>query len=148
MEKIYTGNDKAIEMGFKNFREMQLGLMKKAGWKASKDIGGERVSARVDFGRWIADCECGGAGYVEPLDPVFFCMACGNASSGGMWRGVLFPEKRHEIEAELLERKVTPRAKMKPVEAAMNAMSVKPGLSRSWRPGETVEELKWQRSKI
>jgi len=148
MSRIYTGNDKAIEMGYKNFREMMQALMVRGGFGISSDIGGEAVFARVDFGRWVADCECGGASYVEPRDPVFFCTSCGNVALGGIWRRVIFPDNREEIEAELLMRLVYPPKNRKPVDAAMNAVSKVPGLARCWRPGETVAELKRQRSKI
>lgn len=57
------------------------------------------VFARLEVGRWIADCKCGGAEYVDPADPIFFCMSCGNTEYGGAIRPVVFPEKRNEIEA-------------------------------------------------
>lgn len=145
MEKIYTGSDKARELGFKNFREMLRGFMDNRKLPYAEKTQGEAVFARVDFGRWIADCECGGAGYVEPSDPVFYCATCGNAANGGQYRPVTFPEKRLEIEQELLERKVIVQAYRKPVDAAMTAMSAVPGLARSWRPGETVKALRVQR---
>jgi hypothetical protein len=148
MEKIFSGNDKARELGFKSFREMTIGLAERKGLKPGVETDKSRVYARVDFGRWIADCECGAANYVEPSDPVYFCATCGNAASGGKWRGVVFPENRAEIEAELLKRDVLVNPKMKPIDGAINAKSVLPGLARSWMPGETVELLKNQRSAV
>lgn len=56
------------------------------------------VIARLEVGRWIADCSCGGAEYVSPEDPIFFCMSCGNTEYGGAIRPVVFPEKRDVIE--------------------------------------------------
>lgn len=147
MEKIFSGIDKANEMGFKTFREMIQALAARKGYKipSSEETGGENVVARIDFGRWIADCECGAANYVEPSDPVYFCASCGNAASGGKLRGVTFPDNRAEIEAELLERVVFVNPKLRPMDAAINARSAVPGLVRSWNPGETVQSLKMQR---
>jgi len=59
------------------------------------------VMARIDFGRWIADCECGGAEYVSPEDPIFFCFSCGNTQYHGAIRPVVFPAKRDEIESAI-----------------------------------------------
>lgn len=146
MDKIFSGNDKAKELGFKNFREMMTGLAARRGFALGVEMGGERVFARVDFGRWIADCECGAANYVEPSDPVYFCATCGNAVSGGKLRRVTFPDNRVEIEAELLGRDVLVNPKLKPMDRAINARSAVPGLARSWNPGETVELLKKQKS--
>lgn len=145
MEKIFSGNDKANELGFKNFREMMRGLAARRGFVPGAEIGGENVFARVDFGRWIADCECGAANYVEPSDPVYLCSTCGNAVSGGKWRRVKFPDNRSEIEAELMGRDVLVNLKLKPIDRAINAVSALPGLARSWNPGETVELLRRQK---
>lgn len=145
MEKIFTGKDKAKELGFKNYREMTLGLAARRGLSPSDKTGGRPVLARVDFGRWIADCECGSANYVEPSEPVYYCATCGNAIYGGVWREVIFPDDRAEIEAELLKRTVQVNPKLKPMDAAINARSAVPGLMRSWVPGETVETLRNQR---
>lgn len=55
------------------------------------------VIARIDHGRWIADCECQGAEYVDPDEPVFFCLSCLNAAHQGALRPVVFPsEKKRE----------------------------------------------------
>ena len=145
MDKIFSGNDKAVELGFKNYREMMTGLAARKGFAPGVETGGENVFARIDFGRWIADCECGSANYVEPSDPVYFCATCGNTVSGGKLRGVTFPKNRGEIEAELLERDVLVNPKLKPIDRAINARSAVPGLARSWQSGETVQTLKNQR---
>lgn len=145
MDKIFGGKDKAQELGFKTFREMLEALAKRKGYEMPVETGGENVVARIDFGRWIADCECGSANYVEPSDPVYFCASCGNAASGGKLRGVTFPADRAEIEAELLKRVVFVNSKMRPIDASINARSAVPGLVRSWVPGETVQTLRLQR---
>jgi hypothetical protein len=61
------------------------------------------VKARIDFGRWIADCECNGAEYVDPDEPVFLCLSCLNQAHGGRLRRVIFPpeEIRKRIEERL-----------------------------------------------
>lgn len=63
------------------------------------------VFARVNHGRWIADCPfCAGAELVDPIDPRFFCMSCDNDSKGGRWLRVTFPVNLQEIEAILESR--------------------------------------------
>lgn len=67
------------------------------------EIGETEVTARIDHGRWIADCECNGAEYVDPDEPIFFCLSCMNAANGGKLRPVKFPpvKIRAKIEARL-----------------------------------------------
>ena len=64
------------------------------------------VKARVDHNRWIADCECGGAEYVDPDEPIFFCFSCDNMAFNNMLRPVIFPGKRAmaRIEKNLSEK--------------------------------------------
>jgi len=79
------------------------------------------VLARIDSGRWLADCPagCGGAEMVSAADPVFLCIACG---SGDQWWPVTFPSNRAAIEAEIAKR------------ADVNGWA--------WTPGETVAQLR------
>lgn len=106
------------------------------------------VLARIDFGRWIADCECGGASYVDPDEPIFYCVSCGSDQHGGDLRPVEFPAQRAAIEQEVLAR---------PVEAGIGsttlarALLAKPKivtkdgpLSRSWNPDESLARLRKQ----
>ena len=69
---------------------------------------GAPVTARIWQGQWIADCECNGACFVDPDEPVFFCFSCGNRANGQKPRPVIFPPEaeRLEIERLLLERPV------------------------------------------
>lgn len=88
---------------------------------------GPAVQARVNHGRWIADCPditCGGAEFVSFTNPVFFCCACRNSAASNNYLPVVVPgpEKRHDIEAYL-------RARPKHAE-------------RNWIPGETVAQLR------
>jgi hypothetical protein len=73
---------------------------------------GDAVHARIDHGRWIGDCgsedgtadgSCNGAEYVDPDEPLFFCLSCMNKANGGKARPVVFPseEIRKQIEAGL-----------------------------------------------
>lgn len=82
----------------------------------------EPTIARVDWGRWIADCPCGGAEMVWIEGPhVIWCASCGNAALAGQWRPVALPERVHEIILTLGER---PHQK-----------------DRNWQPGVSIEEL-------
>jgi hypothetical protein len=76
------------------------------------------VTARIDCGSWLIDCECGAGNAVDPDWPAAHCFGC-----GAVHRNVTFPppELRVGIEVALLERQL-PRA-------------------RSWTPGETVAHL-------
>lgn len=88
---------------------------------------GVNVVARVDHGRWIADCPnagCTGAEYVSVSGRQgFFCTECRNAAAGHLSIAVVLPEQamREQIDAYLSAR---------PVPA-----------NRNWRPGETVKDL-------
>lgn len=102
------------------------------------------VNARVDFGRWLADCECGGAEYVDPEEPVFFCNSCGNSQFEGELRPVIFPSEktRQEIEKLLMARPVDDSRGIDPIERAMFARPIIAGLARNWSPDETIKDLK------
>ena len=148
MDKIYTGNDKAHEIGYDSLRSMIYDLARQRGFKLTGKISRDKVKARIDFGRWIADCPCGGAGYVDPDDPIFWCGSCGNEKHHGDFLTVVFPKNREEIENEILARPVRllPEKMLSgPTQGAMNSIPVLPGLPRSWNPGESVEELKRQK---
>lgn len=115
---------------------------------------GEPVRARIWQGQWIADCDqCGGAAFVDPDEPVYFCFGCGNRGNGGYLRPVEFPEGREEIERLVLERPVNDSAGLTDLERVglarplvavqktIEGVDVTWYLTRSWDPGETVEEL-------
>lgn len=144
MDIIYTGNDKAIELGYTSYREMIIRLAERNGKPWHGEFSDSSVYARIDFSRWIADCECGGASYVDMADDFFYCSSCGNQAHDGKARHVIFPNEgdRKKIEEELLKRKTKSRLGLFGTDAAMNATGI---ISRSWRPGESVETLKEQR---
>jgi hypothetical protein len=85
-----------------------------------KEPTGAPVYARIWQGQWIADCECKGASFVDPDEPVFFCFGCGNRAHGQQLRPVIFPPtlERLEIERLLLERPVDDLAGLTDAERA------------------------------
>jgi hypothetical protein len=115
---------------------------------------GTPVKARIWQSQWIADCECKGASFVDPDEPIFFCFNCGNRLNGGMPRPVEFPpeEERMEIERLILERPVNDLAGLTDLERIGMAQPMlkilgRP-LSRSWIPGESVETLREQQDEV
>lgn len=107
------------------------------------------VLARVDFGRWLADCECCGAEYVDPEYPLFFCNSCGNQEFNGQLRPVEFPEEpeRTAIEKVLSKRPVDNNRGVDEVQKAVLSRPLIPGLARNWNPGEGISDLKSQNRK-
>lgn len=105
--KVITALDIAKKDGCKNvldwIRRVAAAKKVKPSFVVNADPGSE-VVARVDHGRWIADCpDCNGAEYVDPDEPVFFCFGCLNTQYQGQLRPVRFPppEIRERIEANL-----------------------------------------------
>ncbi len=81
------------------------------------------VNARVDHGRWLADCPfCRGAEEVDREHPLFLCLSCWNEPVGGRWVRVIFPRHWQLIERELSKRPEEP--------------------TQNWYPGETVADLR------
>ncbi len=87
------------------------------------------IEARVDHGRWIADCPlsienqpCNGAECVTDDDKVFICLSCGNTQVNGQLIPVVFPSKnqRHKFEKSL---------------------ALRPEANRNWFPGETPKKI-------
>jgi len=114
---------------------------------------GRPVLARIWQGQWIADCdECNNAMFVDPDEPIFYCVGCTNRRNSHKPRPVTFPEQREEIERLILARPVDDVAGLTDLERAGLAKATifievdgqqKP-LVRSWMPGETVQDLKKQ----
>ena len=145
-DKILRGSDVAKTLGAPSYREFVIKTARGLNRKYTGKLTNQRpVLARIDYGRWLADCECGGAEYVDPDDPVFFCQSCGNASTDGKLRKVIFPEpeERKKIEEAVLERRVEVIPGLNVHNQALRAKSVD-GIPRSWRPGESVEQLREQ----
>jgi hypothetical protein len=79
----------------------------------------EPVHAFVNAGRWLVQCpRCNGAQFAFQNDPWFLCTDC---PDGHVWRTVVWPKERRNLEAELLVR---PDRE-----------------TRSWRLGESIADL-------
>jgi hypothetical protein len=103
MDKVLMAKDKAKKEGFSSVLERITVLSKRYGHKYVSDrTAGNPVYARIDWGRWIADCECGGAEMVDPDEALFFCLSCGNKGTSGRARVVEFPDNRDEIETKTM----------------------------------------------
>jgi len=110
---------------------------------------GISVNARIWQGQWIADCECNGASFVDPAEPIFFCFSCLNRQNDMKPRPVNFPVNYKEIEHVLLLRPVDDRVGLTDLERVGMAKPLtyvqKDGmllpLPRSWEVGETVQDL-------
>jgi hypothetical protein len=88
------------------------------------------VHARVNQGRWIAECPagCGGAIVVSEREPYFVCYECGSAENDGQWYNVVFPSYKTAIEEQLLKRP-----------SPFNRHFV--SSNRNWLPGESWQRL-------
>jgi len=148
MNRLITARDVARRDGHSTVAELILALMEKSIQRGyfqvrwdGEHVGGAPVMAFVDFGRWLARCECGQHNYVNEDEPVMFCARCGNGNSG-LARSVIFPADRKMIEDALLKRPVieNPSAK-NVVEAALLAKPKYTVLTRNWYPGQSVESL-------
>lgn len=106
-------------------------------------VSGQPVLARIDFGRWIADCECGGAEYVDLDERVFYCFSCGNRAHGGNARPVTFPPEEDivEIEKLLMDRPIEEGKGGNDIEKALLGQPLVGELSRSWDPDESIQDL-------
>jgi hypothetical protein len=155
MDKIITALDYAKQNGCKTVREhlekIQAKMKKRYDTPLTGTPKGKPVAAEINFGRWIARCpDCNGAEDVDPNEPIFYCFSCGNFSNNGRPRSVIFPptKERKAIEAEILKRPVKIRGGANELERMVNAVpevvTDEGILSRSWLPGETVDEIKRQ----
>jgi hypothetical protein len=154
-EKIITAKDYAMREGAASVKERIENICKKQGKGNETPIAGEPkgkpVNAEINFGQWIARCpDCKGAEAVDPNEPIFYCFSCGNFTNGGHPRPVNFPpeKERKAIEKEILKRPVKVGMGTHYIERLTMAIPVvmtKEGLlSRSWMPGETLDEIKRQ----
>lgn len=89
------------------FIARELGKLRAAGYPVPSnpsEVADLAVGARVDHGRWLADCPyCPGAELVDLEDLRFFCLSCYNEAAGGRWLHIVMPEaqQREAIEAYL-----------------------------------------------
>lgn len=107
------------------------------------EMPGAPVYARIDRSRWLADCECGGAEYVDPVEPFFFCINCGNAADSEKIRPVIFPnpETRAVLEALIISRPVTIRGGSTIQQQLLTADESIPKLQRQWDAGESLLKI-------
>jgi hypothetical protein len=59
---------------------------------------GQRIYARINAGRWVADCPCASAQVVTPADPRVACVECGWG-----WAEVVFPTDAASAEASVAD---------------------------------------------
>ncbi|WP_055526003.1 hypothetical protein [Streptomyces graminilatus] len=59
----------------------------------------EPLYARVDAGRWLAECGCGCAHVVSPTDPHMLCTVCLDG-----WHPVTFPPDPAAVEEEVVHQ--------------------------------------------
>ncbi len=154
--KILTAKDFAAQEGAEGVRQrIQMLVMRHEAGGVQFDTpfidgptAGEPVLGYVNQGRWIAMCECGGAEAVDPDEPIFYCFTCGNATTDGAPRLVIFPDEREQIEAELLKRPVIELRGRNPIERAFQALPGVGALSRNWTPDESLDDLKEQNQQL
>ena len=159
--KIITAKDYLVRNRARTVRErikMLSGQMYQRGVMdvPSQDAAptGSPVIAEVNHGQWLAMCECSGAEAVDYDEPIFYCFNCGNRSTGGRPRPVIFPEPalRYEIETLLLARPVDDRMGTNAIDRAFMAKPIAVGvvdgnllgLERSWKNSESVDDLRQQ----
>lgn len=88
---------------------------------AGNGTGGLAYNAFISHGRWVVGClDCSSAELACLTDPRFMCAECANVGNDHLFRRVIFPPNRAEIEAALLLRPVA---------------------NRNWMPPETLEDL-------
>jgi hypothetical protein len=100
-------------------------MQMKGPWPTEVDAS-VRACARIDHGRWIADCAfgCGSAEYVSKVDRRSFCIECGNGGTG-KWVAVTWPADDDIAAAE-----------------SFLGLRAEPDL-RNWDPREeTIDELR------
>jgi len=108
------------------------------------------VHARIELGQWIADCECRGAEFVDPDEPIFFCSSCLNREFKHRLRPVIFPDNYKEIEQLILQRPVDDISGIDDLQRAHQAKALihveqpdgsRLPLTRSWNPDESLKDL-------
>jgi len=108
--------------------------------------GKDPIYAEVNWGRWIARCECDGVEYVSMDEKLFYCFSCGNFKYKGKGRKVIFPDEQKikRIEEILEEREVIKKAGTEMLSRVLYSKPKIQGLSRTWNKDETLNDLKKQ----
>lgn len=156
-DRIYSGKDRAKELGFKDYRAMVKELSKRIGlaWDESMDEAPENaLTAFITGGRWAVTCECGESYYAEPSDPFGYCYGkCGNVTLNGKGRRVNFPtdHERFLIESVLLERQLEGQPNVISRLGTQGALAVNlirpKDAPRNW-DGQSIDELRVEHVKI
>ena len=149
MDKIISSLDIAKYYGFSTTREWMMDHSRKLHEKGicpvvfSGKINNAIIAiARIDHGRWIADCPaCKKAMYVDPQEKILVCVTCGNEGTGTAVM-VEFPENYQKIENALLMRPVISNREEKNIliRVIQEQPSI-PGFYRNWKSGIAVERL-------
>lgn len=115
---------------------------------------GTPVLAEIGDGQWLARCECGGMEAVDEDEPIFYCFNCGNHKTKGRPRPVVFPSKQKMVEIErlLLERPMRESGGANEMDRMLMQLPALMGMvdgrpvvmRRSWKPDESVDELRRQ----
>jgi hypothetical protein len=137
-DRILTARDYAIAEGCSGVLER---IRKWATVRGLAVVGnqaeGAAVTAQINRGRWIARCpDCGNAEAVDPDEPVFYCLNCGNITNGRKYRPVDFPGERADIEEVMLSREVLELPGANPIEVAMKAIPL--AEERSWTADKDI----------
>lgn len=159
MDKIINALDYAQREGYKTVKQHTIAWCKNMNKRfklATPFVDcepiGKHVKAEVNFGQWIANCECGGAESVYVKEPFFYCKTCGNYDNKGKPRPVKFPKNVEEIEKLLLKRPVKQMRGIHYIERNIYAQPLISDdiglLSRSWLPGESTKDLEKENEAI
>ena len=154
MDKIFSGKDRARELKLKNYREMVSLFAARNGrtWNGSMNNDpAHALLARIDAGRWISECECHEAFFVDPQEPFAYCARCGNIAHGGRARMVIFPEDRDGIENALLEREIKRpdgMQKMTTQDIGISELVFPNHAPRNWEPGQSPQDLRDEHKKL
>ena len=150
---MITAEDLCKRDGCKTHREWihrRCEILKKRGLLdtpfTGEIIGKSPIYAEVDWGRWIAKCECGGVEYVSMDEKIFYCFSCGNYKYKGKGRKVIFPDEQKikRIEEILEEREIVRGAGTEKLSRVLLSKPKIPGLSRTWNKDENLNDLKKQ----
>lgn len=150
MDRILTGDDKARDLGFVDFRDwlkrgytlFPLVFQGRAPKWNGEACNAPSVTAYINGGRWLARCdECGSIEDVTPLDPIFWCHRCGNSKRSGLALPVEFPKNREAVESAVLARPVQDGAGFGDNDRAAAATPLA-GLRRDWTPEQSLADIR------
>lgn len=147
MRKIITAKDVALRDNLPSVQEWFRVVSLQQKLRGVLDVifdgrvaRGPVVLAFISNGRAQGMCpHCGGCEYVDPDEPVFGCLTCGNKGTGALWP-VKFPADWDEICKALLEREMFEVVGGSAINRAFNARPADQFLRRDWAPKELVKD--------